>query len=252
MSQLQLILEITATKMAAFEWNGSVLTELVKENCSIKTDVGYKQTLSILMDRIGNLDRFENYSCAYFSQDFTLVPMSLFSASKPETLLQFTVDRAISKGEVDYNRLPEWNNVIIYELPLWIKSVLIMRIPRVVIQHEIAHILRFLNTGSTIPTRAHVVLHDQHFSFVLRQNGTIMHASVQEYQNAEDVIYQLLITLQRLSITDKCEFTLHTTSSENMLIANSVLSLTKQMQDFSQHTLVMTENNHLQFQKLCV
>ena len=84
---MQLILEITQQSIAAFQYNGSDIQLLEKAPCAKRTDVGYKEVLTQVIEKIGNLDRFENFSCSYFAPEFCLVPNSLFAASTPETLL---------------------------------------------------------------------------------------------------------------------------------------------------------------------
>ena len=208
---MQLILEITQQSIAAFQLAGSEIQLLEKANCTKRTDAGYKEVLTLVIEKIGNLDRFENFSCSYFAQEFCLVPNSLFAASTPETLLQFTAHKTISKSDTDYNRLPEWTSVIIYQLPMWVKSVLILKAPRIVIQHEIAHILRHLTSGSLIPLRSHLVMHEEQFSIVVRKDGNIAHASIQEYQTEEDIVYHLATFFNQIKIDSNNELFIHGT-----------------------------------------
>ena len=212
---MHLILEITQQNIAAFQYSGSDIQLLEKAPCTKRTDVGYKEVLTQVIEKIGNLDRFENYSCSYFAPEFCLVPNSLFAASTPETLLQYTNHKTISKSDVDYNRLPEWSSVIIYQLPMWVKSVLILKAPRIVIQHEIAHILRQLTTGSVIPLRSHLVIHEEQFSLVVRKDGNIAHTSIQEYQSEEDIVYHLATVFSQLKIDSKNELFIHGTGRKN-------------------------------------
>ena len=249
---MQLILEITQQSIAAFQFNGSDLQLLEKANCTKRTDVGYKEVLTQIMEKIGNLDRFENFSCSYFSQEFCLVPNSLFSASTPETLLQYTAHKTISKSDVDYNRLPEWSSVIIYQLPMWVKSVLILKAPRIVIQHEVAHILRYLTTGSLIPLRSHLVIHEEQFSIVVRKNGNIAHTSIQEYQSEEDIVYHLATVFAQLQIDSKNELFIHGTGEQIENIQKKLESHLKKIHLFEHTKVELQAPAHLQYQTLCV
>lgn len=249
---MQLILEITQQSIAAYELAGSEIQLLEKAYCTKRTDVGYKEVLTQVIEKVGNLDRFENFSCSYFAQEFCLVPNSLFSASAPETLLQYTIHKNVSKSDVDYNRLPEWSSVIIYQLPMWVKSVLIMKAPRIVIQHEIAHVLRHLTTGSLIPLRSHLVIHEEQFSFVVRKDGNIAHTSIQDYQSEEDIIYHLATVFTQLKIESKNELFIHGTGEQIEQIQKRLESHLKKIHLFEQTKIEIQVSTHLQYQTLCV
>ncbi len=249
---MQLILEITQQSIAAFQLAGSEIQLLEKANCTKRTDAGYKEVLTLVIEKIGNLDRFENFSCSYFAQEFCLVPNSLFAASTPETLLQFTAHKTISKSDTDYNRLPEWTSVIIYQLPMWVKSVLILKAPRIVIQHEIAHILRHLTSGSLIPLRSHLVMHEEQFSIVVRKDGNIAHASIQEYQTEEDIVYHLATVFTQLKIDSKNELFIHGTGEQIENIQKRLELHLKKINLFEQTKVEIQASTHLQYQTLCV
>lgn len=238
--------------MSAYKRMDQVVSAIAKVHCTVKTEIGYKESIAQLLTQLGDLNHYEQCSCSFVSPYFTLVPTALFASSKPEELLQFTVEHTVPKGETDYNRLPEWNLVVIYQMPLWVKSALVVKMPRIVIQHELAHVLRHMNTGSTIPLKTQVILQENTFSIVIRKDGVIAHASVQEYQNAEDVLYHLMICYKRLDISTKSQIALSSSTPEANLVAEKVIQLSQKVQDFSIHTLQATTNSHLQFQTLCV
>lgn len=249
---MQLILEITQQSIAAFQLAGSEIQLLEKAACVKKTDAGYKEVLSQVMEKVGNLDRFDHFSCSYFGQEFCLVPNSLFAASDPETLLQYSVHKTISKSDVDYNRLPEWSSVIVYQLPMWVKSVLILKAPRIVIQHELTHVLRYLTTGSLIPLRSHLVLHEEQFSLIVRKDGNIVHASIQEYQNEDDIVYHLAMVFTQLQINGKNELFIHGTGDVVESTQQKLETQLKRIQLFESVKINIQPSNHLQFQSLCV
>lgn len=238
--------------MSAYKRVDQDISTIASVQCTVKTEIGYKESLVELLTQVDNLNQFDQCSCSFAGPYFTLVPSALFASSKPDELLQFTVEHTVPKGETDYNRLPEWNLVVVYQMPLWVKSALIVKMPRIVIQHELAHVLRHLNTGSTIPLKTQVILQENTFSMVIRKDGLIAHASVQEYQNAEDVLYHLMICYKRLAISSKSQIALSSSTTEALTTAEKIIELSKKIQDFNQHTFQSTSNSHLQFQTLCV
>lgn len=252
MEKTQLVLEINAQRMSAFRLKDQVVSPIAAMTCTNRSDHGYKQTLQELVAACGNPDDYDAFSCSYSHEQATLVPMLLFGESKPELILNLTTHTDIPKDETDYNRLPEWNIVNVYRLPMWIKSALIMKIPRVVIQHELTHVLRFLNTGSTIPLRTHIVLQEGHFCMVVRKDGQIAHASYQSYQSAEDVLYHLLYTYQQLNITTKGELFLQTSTEALRAIAEQVKTLAASIALLQPQIITTHLQDHLKFQSLCV
>lgn len=252
MDKNQLAIEINPQRMSAFEVKGERTTLVATRVCTSKTDAGYKETLQELIADCGNTDRFEHFSCSYSQVQSTLVPMLLFGESTPENILNLTSHQHVSKDEIDYNRLPEWNMVNVYRMPMWVKSALIIKLPRIVIQHELSHVLRFLNTGSTIPQRSQLILQEEHFCLVVRKDGQIVHASYQVYQSAEDVLYHLLYTYQQLDISAKGELFLQSGTEALHAIAEDVAKLAKKIAQFDAITITASLNEHLKFQSLCV
>lgn len=252
MDKTQLAIELTEESMSAYAISGSSSQLLSHINCTVKTDTGYKETLRELLAACGDMDRFSAYSCSWSQPQCTLVPMLLFASSTPQDLLNFTCHTEIPKDEIDYNRLPEWSIVTIYRIPMWIKSVLIIKIPRIVIQHELSHVLRQLSTGSTIPQRSVLILQENHFCLVVRKNGVIAHSSYQVYQSPEDVLYHVLYTYQQLELQSKGELYLHTRHDKGWETAEKLNSMVTGIKELAEIKLSIHRYEHLQFQTLCV
>jgi len=252
MDKTQLAIEINSTRMSAFRINGTSISLIESQNCVNKSDLGYKETLKELLTACGNMDQFEAFSCSYSQEQSTLVPMLLFGESKPDALLNFTSHQAIPHDEIDYNRLPEWNMVNVFRLPMWIKSALVIKIPRIVIQHELSHVLRFLTTGSTIPQRSQLILQEGHFCLVVRKDGVIAHGSYQSYQSAEDILYHILYTYQQLAITTKGELFIQAGTVALKTTADEIQQLMQPIPIFQPITVTTHLHEHIKFQTLCV
>lgn len=252
MEERQLLIEINESRMTASVLSGGELAVIVEKPCTSRSDAGYKQTLQELINECGSTEEFTSYSCSWSSPKNTLVPMMLFPSTKPEKLLQLALHEAIPRGEHDYNRLPEWNMVNVYYMPLWIKSVLIHKTPRIVIQHEMSHLLRFLNTGSTIPQKTVIVLQENHFSCIIRKDGQIVHASMQEYQAPEDILYHLLYCFQAMNIDSKGDIFIYGTTESLREKAAIVQNQLKHVQAMATQKVTLSGADHLKFQSLCV
>lgn len=249
---MQLLFEITPQSISAFEWDGFQVKHLSTEICLVRTDSGYADSLRSLIQQIPATDRFEQISCSYVNDAFTIVPASLFNTNNAFDLLQFSTSSAITKNETDYNRLPEWNCVAIYHLPMWIKSVLILKFPRIQLQHEITHLLRGLTIGSILPLKTIVTIHQGLCTVLIRKNGQILHASMQEMQVSEDMIYQLLVCYQRLKLTEKGTIIISYSKSEDADIAAQLQQQCRAIKAFEQQDIQIVPYHHLEIQKLCV
>lgn len=249
---MQLILELTEQRFSAFSLNGEQLEQLTDISCVQRNAAAYKENLLMLLTQIGDLDRFEEFTCAYSSPYFSIVPASLFAASNPEELLQFTIADPLPKGETDYNRLPEWSMVVLYHMPLWVKTVLFPKMPRIMIQHEMAHVLRYMNSGSTFGGKTVVVIQEDHFACMVRNSGQIAHASVQEFQESQDIAYHLLNTLQKIALTGSQEIIISASTEKNVQKGRELMDMLKRIEFFSGHPIHLKYQFHLQFQALCV
>lgn len=249
---VQLILELTENRFSAFSLNGEQCKQLAEIVCTQRNALAYKENLVELITKIGDLDRFDEFTCSYSSPYFSMVPASLFAASNPEELLQFTVADPLPKGETDYNRLPEWNMVVLYLMPLWVKTVLFPKVPRIMIQHEMSHVLRYMNSGSTFGGKTVIVIQEDHFSCMVRNNGQIAHASVQEFQEPQDIAYHVLNTLQKVELTGTHEIIISATTEKQAQKGQELVDLFKRIAFFSGHRFHYKHQFHLQFQALCV
>jgi hypothetical protein len=249
---VQLLIEITDQRLSAFSLNGEQINRLADIACLLKNDLAYKDNLQELIKEVGSLDRFDEFTCSYSSPYFSMVPASLFAASNPEELLQFTVADPLPKGETDYNRLPEWNMVVLYHMPLWVKTVLFPKVPRIMIQHEMSHVLRYMNSGSTFGGKTVIVIQEDHFSCMVRNNGQIAHASVQEFQEPQDIAYHVLNTLQKVELTGTHEIIISATIEKQAQKGRELVELFNRIAFFSGHRFHYKHQFHLQFQALCV
>ncbi len=146
-------------------------------------------------------DDFEEFSLSYFSPRFTLIPTAIFPASKPESYMQLAFGNAVTSAETDYNRLPELSLVNVYEMPVWIKNYFVLRFPRIVLQHEVSHLLRGVFAGSTFRLQAGIVFFKHDFLLYAARENKLLFCNSFDYQAAEDVIYQLSFAFERLGLS---------------------------------------------------
>lgn len=250
--EAQLAIEINEQRMSAYRIVDETLELIQTSACVNRTDAGYKETLQQLLLACGDMNAFDSYTCSYSSAKYTLVPMALFENSKPNDIINFTINGEVSKSDTDYNRIFEWSLVNVYYLPMWIKSVLVMKIPRIVVQHEVSHALRQLNVGSTYGLKTQIILQESSFSCIIRKDGIIGHSSYQAFQTAEDIVYHLLYCFQQMNTTTKGEITISGGTTELSNVGKELIVLLKKIKTFETQKIVNTTYDHIKYQKLCV
>ena len=87
----------------------------------------------VLDDELFKLD-FKSFSLSVSSNRHTLVPNAIFN-SKPKEI--FELNHQAPFENLDYNRIAELGIVSIYEVPIWIKSLFVIKMPRIKIIHTV-------------------------------------------------------------------------------------------------------------------
>lgn len=109
-----------------------------------------------------------------------------------------------------------------------------------------------MNSGSTFGGKTVIVIQDDHFSCMVRNNGQIAHASVQEFQEPQDIAYHVLNTLQKVELTGTHEIIISATIEKQAQKGRELVELFKRIAFFSGHRFHYKHQFHLQFQALCV
>lgn len=140
---------------------------------------------------------FDEYSLSWSAQRSTLVPSNLFSESNPADLFHLCFGKDISPGTIDYNRIPEHGIVNIYEIPDWVKSYVVTRFPRIVLQHENSHLIRGIFADSTFKLSILLIPYHNYFTLIMAKENKLIYSSYFDYQTTEDIIYHLSFVLQQ-------------------------------------------------------
>ncbi|MES2800029.1 MAG: DUF3822 family protein [Bacteroidota bacterium] len=163
-----------------------------------RTENRYKEQLLQCLEDSGLKNQsFDEHSISWFSSKTSLVPMPIFAESNALDIFSLSFGADTPTSDIDYNRIPENNLVNVFEIPSWVKSFFVLRYPRAVIQHESTMILRQLFAGSMFQSKIVVIPHSQNFIVLMAYEGKFQFYSIFDYQSAEDIIYNLLFTLQQ-------------------------------------------------------
>jgi hypothetical protein len=128
-----------------------------------------------------------------------------------------------------------------------------MRFPRVIIQHAGTHIIRKILSENAFQLKATVVCFENYFQLTIVKHNALEFYSSFNYQNADDVIYQLSFALQQKELlNEKGSIELITSiGSESSLIEEIERGLQK-IGDFKQMNIRSDKYYLSKSQLLCV
>lgn len=125
----------------------------------------------------------------------TLMPVDLFNNSKAEDIFRLNYSEPIDN--LDYNRIPELGIVNIYELPLWMKSLFVIKFPRVKLIHPSTVLLKGVFNQSTWGAKAHVYVAHECFYLVITAKGKLQYFNCFDFTTIEDMVYHILFVLEQ-------------------------------------------------------
>ena len=138
---------------------------------------------------------YENVVVSYGGERATLIPVDLFSHSSPKDVFKLNYPTPIDN--LDYNRIPELGIVNIYEMPLWIKSVFVLKFPRSKFVHRTSVLLKGVFDQPTFAPKIHVHLDVNHFHLAITKKSRLDYFNRFEYKELADLVYYILFVLEQ-------------------------------------------------------
>jgi hypothetical protein len=153
-----------------------------------------------LNDEIFNLE-FKSFSLSVSTNRHTLVPDAIFNNSNPVEI--FGLNHQSPFDDIDYNRIPELGIVSIYELPLWIKSVFVKKIPRIKIIHTSTTLLKGIFNQPVFSDKIHVYWQNDSFYLTITSKGKLKYFNLFQSKEISDVVYHILFVLEQKELNLK-------------------------------------------------
>lgn len=254
MNNTQLTINISRTSVQVAEVLRS--TQEVVSNNSIRFNgsnpLSYKDELKSFFDNLSLKDEYEEYTMAWCSHKFALVPMRVFNDSTPPKIMELLFGNSIEKEDSDFNRLAELNMVNVFEIPDWVKSFFIIKFPQLIFKHEHAMTLRALFQGSTYKLRTVINVCDDYINIAIIQKNELMFSNAFEYHNADDIVYHLMFVLEQKGYKEeKGVIQFYYQNTENKAFTNKAMDLLKEIEITKSHSILESDNS-AKLQLLCV
>ena len=128
----------------------------------------------------------------------TLMPVDLFNLSKADDIFKLNYSDPIDN--LDYNRIPELGIVNIYEIPLWIKSMFVIKFPRVKLIHPSTVLLKGIFDGNAWREKIHVYIDSESFYLLITAKDKLQYYNRFDHTNFADMIYHILFVLEQKEI----------------------------------------------------
>ncbi len=138
---------------------------------------------------------FGNFILSSGSVRNTLLPVDLFSYSKPEEVFRLNYPAPIDN--LDYNRIAELGIVNIYELPLWIKSLFVVKFPRIKIVHRSTVLLKGVFDQPTFSPKINLFIEEEQFYLILTERSKLTYFNRFDYKELADLVYYILFVLEQ-------------------------------------------------------
>jgi hypothetical protein len=169
-----------------------------------KSDFGYKDQLDLFLGKTDfrALD-WDEYSLSWFSDKTSVLPSSIFSETTHTAVFQLAFGNDIPENDIDFNRMPEFSGVNVYEIPIWVKSFFVTRFPRMILQHEGTHMMRGLLNGPSFKLKLVLSLQENKFILAAVKDTELKYYNSFEYQTVEDIIYHTAHLLQQNNWSDE-------------------------------------------------
>lgn len=178
-------------------------------SCAV-VDVSSKKIIDSFQQKI---ERFEKEHVASFlDQDFfkfdynalvlssgsernTLIPVDIFNNSGAKEIFKLNYREPFDN--IDYNRIPELGIVNIYELPLWIKSLFVIKFPRVKMVHRSSVLLKGIFDQPTFPLKVHLFIEEGSFYMMITHKSKLQYFNHMRADAFSDILYHTLFVLEQ-------------------------------------------------------
>ncbi len=183
-------------------------TDIVLNNwyldISSKTEFQKKEVISDFLVKEGiTLLDYSNVLVLWSNQNAVMIPSKLMDYSKPDAIMRLTFGNDINSNEIDFNRIPLLNTSIIYSIPLWVKSLFVLKFPGSKIIHRTTSNIYYLETKSSFNKLCGILNVEEGFiSFIVFHNDQPITFIQNNFETLEDIVYFVTYTLQNLKVTD--------------------------------------------------
>ena len=174
--------------------------KIIEEKAFELSDYSKQGVKPYLEEEIFQYD-YQNYSLSAGTPRNTLIPTDLFAYTGTKEVFQLNYPKP--HEDLDYNRIPEIGIVNIYELPLWIKSLFVIKFPRIKISHRSTVLLKGVFDQPIFSPKVHLFVEDEQFYFLITNRSKLIYYNRFDYKTLADLAYYLLFVFEQKELVLK-------------------------------------------------
>jgi len=186
----------------------------------------------------------------YFNPEkYTLIPSSLFLPSKLEDYFQINFGAKNSDEFIHYESILTLGTVLIFAIPTWLVSLKSEINAFGEIKTGLGRNLSLLN-GHKSPNLIRCLISHGKMDVLVKSNGKLLLSNQYEVQNEEDVIYFLLLALQKLNLNEST--ILEVNCNSKAIDLNRFKTISESIQELNDTKIEFIENKSYFNSILCV
>jgi hypothetical protein len=144
---------------------------------------------------------FKSVSLTVSTNRHTLVPTSIFGDSDAKSI--FSLNHQKPFDNIDYNRIPELGIVSIYEIPMWIRSAFVLKIPRIKIVHTSIALLKGLFNQPVFNSKLSIYMQKDSFYLAITSKSKLQYFNLFQSNQIPDLVYNVLFVLEQKELAIK-------------------------------------------------
>ena len=228
-----LLFEVSSTLLTVSYFDSDVCINQWILDISSKTEAQKKEVVRdfLVLEGITLLD-YSNVLVLWSNQRAVMIPSKLLDYTKPDSIMKLAFGNEINQNELDFNRIPLVNAALVYTIPLWVKSLFVLKFSGSKIMHRITADIHYLATKNSInKVYGTLTIEEGFIGFVVFQNDQPILCVQNEYQMLEDIIYFVTYTIQNLGSSEfsgKIEVVNLTQSINSEQVINKITSIAAQ------------------------
>lgn len=220
MVKTQLTFLLSAQQILAAEISENQCTLVASSIFERKKEEDYRSEIQqFIQDNKFKDKEYTEYSLSWFNPNASLIPMNVFGTSSPKAIYEASFTVKAADNDIDFNRISELSLVNVYEIPLWVKSAFVIPFPRIVIQHEVSHLIRGIFEKSSFKLAFHLHLIDSYLQLVVVKHNELKFYNCFEITGIDDVFYYLFFSIQQLELqAEEKLISIYSNSPQNDII----------------------------------
>jgi hypothetical protein len=240
----QLVLQFSESRLQLFE-TGSNHPLLQRLPIDLNKPFAKDHISSAIKELLSNYTINE---IMWFGSDFTLFPMALFDAQHIASYYQLNLGTAANDRRLTYQLLEKEGIALIYSIPVWLYDYAKYELQHPTVTHTVARLIKY-NTALIHTSQVTICIEEEQFVMIANQDGRMLNASANSYQQQTDILYFLLAQQQKLQLV--APVSLHLFDATGNFDDQLFLNQLQQFKDFEHYQINFQPSTSYQNQILC-